>query len=321
VPSSEQQEKEEAEMSLQERLAAGVECPVCHNPVTSPQHGSGCTGNEGREIVEVHPPEISLRAHVNGKESVEAEFFPVVSAAHEFKTPLVVMLGYTDLLRNGHLGSLNERQREVLTEIQESTERLQKLILNLLLLSELKAGKVRHEAADLEGAELNEHLQEIYKYWSAAAREKSIRYEFQPAPGPVRVAVDSLKLQHIVSNLIENALKFTPANGSVTVQITPCFWERRKAQSEFLFNMERKADRKIENAVRIDVTDTGKGIAPEYHRAIFLDFVQVPGTSSRGTGLGLAIARRMVEAHGGLIWVESELGKGSNFSLLLPQVR
>ena len=105
------------------------------------------------------------------------------------------------------------------------------------------------------------------------------------------------------------------------MQITPCFWERRKAQSEFLFNMERKSDRKIENAVRIDVTDTGKGIAPEYHRAIFLDFVQVPGTSSRGTGLGLAIARRMVEAHGGLIWVESELGKGSKFSLLLSQVR
>jgi len=308
-------------MSLQERPAAGVECPVCHNPVTSPQHGSGCARNERRAIVEVHPPEISLRAHVNGKESVEAEFFPVVSAAHEFKTPLVVMLGYTDLLRNGHLGPLNERQKEVLTEIQESTERLQKLILNLLLLSELKAGKVRREAADLECAELNEHLQEIYKYWSAAAMEKSIRYEFQPAPGQVRVAVDSLKLQHIVSNLIENALKFTPANGSVTVKIAPCFWERRKAQSEFLFNMERKVDRKIENAVRIDVTDTGKGIAPEYHRAIFLDFVQVPGTSSRGTGLGLAIARRMVEAHGGLIWVESELGKGSKFSLLLPQVR
>jgi len=85
--------------------------------------------------------------------------------------------------------------------------------------------------------------------------------------------------------------------------------------------MERKIDRKIENAVRIDVTDTGKGISPEYHRAIFLDFVQVPGTSSRGTGLGLAIARRMVEAHGGLIWVESEPGNGSKFSLLLPQAR
>jgi two-component system, NtrC family, sensor histidine kinase KinB len=298
-----------------------VECPMCHSPVSSLQHNAGCVAEKTREIVEVHPPEIISGMQVAGQEAVGSDFFPVVSAAHEFKTPLVVMLGYTDLLRNCHLGPLNDRQKEVLTEIQESTERLQKHILNLLLLSELKSGKARHEAADLEGAELNEHLGEIYKYWSAAARDKSITYQFKPAPGQVRVAVDSLELQHIVSNLIENALKFTPRNGSVTVQITPCFWERRKAQSEFLFNMERKSDRKIENAVRIDVTDTGKGIAPEYHRAIFLDFVQVPGTSSRGTGLGLAIARRMVEAHGGLIWVESELGKGSKFSLLLSQVR
>jgi signal transduction histidine kinase len=308
-------------MSLQQGHTAGVECPVCHNPVTSARHGAGCVGYESGKIIEVQPPEMVVRGQVGGPESVEAEFFPVISAAHEFKTPLVVMLGYTDLLRNGHLGPLNDRQKEVLSEIQESTERLQKLILNLLLLSELKAGKVRREAADLDGAELNQHLHEIYKYWSAAAREKSIRYEFLAAPKAVKVSVDSLKLQHIVSNLIENALKFTAPNGSVTVQITPCFWERRKAQSEFLFNMERKADRKIENAVRIDVMDTGKGIAPEYHRAIFLDFVQVPGTSARGTGLGLAIARRMVEAHGGVIWVESEPGKGSKFSLLLSQCR
>lgn len=308
-------------MLPQEGQASGVECPVCHNLFSSSLHNTGCAVEDAAEIVEIHPPDFVARGTVTGYESVEADFFPVVSAAHEFKTPLVVMLGYTDLLRNGHLGALNDRQKEVLTEIQESTERLQKLILNLLLLSELKAGKARHRAADLEGAELNQHLHEIYKYWSAAAREKSIRYEFRPSQKPVKVAVDSLELQHIVSNLIENALKFTPANGSVTVQITPCFWERRKAQSVFLFNMERKIDRKIENAVRIDVTDTGKGIAPEYHRAIFLDFVQVPGTSSRGTGLGLAIARRMVEAHGGMIWVESEPGKGSRFSLLLSQVR
>lgn len=308
-------------MLPQEGQASGVECPVCHNLFSSSLHNTGCAVEDAAEIVEIHPPDFVARGTVTGYESVEADFFPVVSAAHEFKTPLVVMLGYTDLLRNGHLGALNDRQKEVLTEIQESTERLQKLILNLLLLSELKAGKARHRAADLEGAELNQHLHEIYKYWSAAAREKSIRYEFRPSQKPVKVAVDSLELQHIVSNLIENALKFTPANGSVTVQITPCFWERRKAQSVFLFNMERKIDRKIENAVRIDVTDTGKGIAPEYHRAIFLDFVQVPGTSYRGTGLGLAIARRMVEAHGGMIWVESEPGKGSRFSLLLSQVR
>jgi signal transduction histidine kinase len=133
--------------------------------------------------------------------------------------------------------------------------------------------------------------------------------------------MEPLKLQHLVSNLIENALKYTPPGGRVNLRVTPCFWERRKAQSEFLFNMERKVERKIENAVRIDVGDTGPGIAPEHHENIFNDFFQVPGSSARGTGLGLAIARRLVEAYGGLIWVESELGNGSNFSVLLSQAR
>jgi NtrC-family two-component system sensor histidine kinase KinB len=85
--------------------------------------------------------------------------------------------------------------------------------------------------------------------------------------------------------------------------------------------MERKVNRKIENAVRIDVRDSGPGIAPENHFTIFADFVQLPGSSSRGTGLGLAIARRLLEAHGGAIWVESKPGEGSKFSVLISQSR
>jgi hypothetical protein len=85
--------------------------------------------------------------------------------------------------------------------------------------------------------------------------------------------------------------------------------------------MERKEQRPTENAIRIDVSDTGPGIAPEHHDHTFGDFVQLPGRSARGTGLGLAIARRLVEAHGGVIWVESEPGKGSKFSLLLSQAK
>jgi signal transduction histidine kinase len=259
---------------------------------------------------------------LRGPSQVEAEFFPLVSAAHEFKTPLVVMLGYTDLLRNGHLGQVNDRQREVLGEIQESAERLQRLIQNLLLLSELRAGKgAGYVEPECEPAQVNDHLRDIFNFWASAARQKSISYVFQPAKGSPKVGVESLKLQHIVSNLLENALKYTPSNGRVVLSATPCFWERRKAQSEFLFNMERKENRKIENALRIDVTDTGPGVPAERQRDIFEDFVQLPGASSRGTGLGLAIARRMVEAHGGAIWVESELGRGSRFSLLLSQVR
>lgn len=246
----------------------------------------------------------------------------MVSAAHEFKTPLVVMLGYTDLLSNGHLGPVNDRQKKVLGEIQESAERLHKLIHDLLLLSELKAAKPgSKELLEIEPEEVNEHMREIFKFWSPRAAEKSIAYEFRPSAGTPKVGVEPLKLQHIVSNLIENALKFTPTGGWVAVNVTSCFWERRKAQSEFLFNMERKRNEKVENAVRIDVIDSGPGISPEHHDDIFLDFVQLPGTSTRGTGLGLAIARRLVEKCGGVIWVESEPGKGSKFSLLLSQTR
>ena len=298
-----------------------VECPVCHEPAVSEIHTAECALVR-KQVVETHPPDWARQREQSPKqEEVEPQFFPLVSAAHEFKTPLVVMLGYTDLLRQGHLGSINEKQKQVLGEIQESGERLQKLIQDLLLICELKAGKITANLSEGETSEVNEDVRAIFNYWASSARQRTISYAFHPGKGTSRVRMDSLKLQHTVSNLIENALKFTPAKGRVEVSVTPCFWERRKAQTEFLFNLERRANYKIENAVQIDVCDSGPGIAADQHANIFGDFVQLPGTSSKGTGLGLAIARRLVEAHGGLIWVESEPGRGSKFSVLLPQVK
>ncbi len=248
------------------------------------------------------------------------QVLPLVSAAHEFKTPLVVMLGYAELLRSGRLGSVNDRQAEVLGEIQQSAERLQKLIQDLLLLYELRAARsASSKRLQSEAVAVNDHVREIFQYWAPAAKQKLIAYQFDPSPGDPRVSVESLKLQQIVSSLIENALKYSPDGAQVEVSVTACFWERRRAQNEFLFRLDRKADLKIENAVRIDVTDTGPGIPPDHHEDIFWDFVQLPGASSRGTGLGLAIARRLTEAHGGALWVESEPRKGSRFSLLLAQ--
>jgi signal transduction histidine kinase len=297
-----------------EFVGSGVECPVCHSLIRSTLHSSLCAGIE---VEEVTPPERRRRQLRCGHEEVEPSAFPLVSAAHEFKTPLVVMRGYTDLLLNGHLGAVNQRQKQVLSEIQEGAQRLQKLIQDLLLLQELKAGPGIVE--NLDSTSVDGNVSEIFDYWSPTATQKRIRYQFNPSEGNERVGVEALKLQHIVSNLIENALKHTPAQGVVTVTVTPCFWERRKAQSEFLFNLERKESRRVENAVRIDVSDTGPGIAAEHHDEIFEDFVQLPSGSARGTGLGLAIARRLVEAHGGVIWVESAPGKGSKFSVLLSQ--
>src|SRR5579864_4112224 len=294
-----------------------LQCPICLHGISSKRHLSECAIFQ-KNVVEVRPPQKRLAPSSNGDTAMERDFFPIVSAAHEFKTPLVVMLGYADLLRSGHLGEVNERQRQVLGEIQESAERLQKLIQDLLLLYELRAAKpASGTELESEPADVNAQVEEIFNYWAPPARQKSIAYRFQTAPGNPRVRVEPMKLQHIVSNLIENALKFTPARGKVLVSVLPCFWDRRKAQTEFLFNLERTSNRKIENAVRIDVSDTGPGIPPDRQEDIFRDFVQLPGASSRGTGLGLAIARRLTEAHGGAIWVESVKGKGSRFSLLL----
>jgi signal transduction histidine kinase len=299
-----------------EQVDTKTECPACNCLIGSTLHSPHCSGNE---IVEVTPPERRKRQLRCGHEEVDPSAFPLVSAAHEFKTPLVVMLGYTDLLLNGHLGAVNQKQKQVLGEIQEGAQRLQKLIQDLLLLQELKAG--RGAAEGQESTSVDESVSEIFNYWAPTATQKRVRYQFNPSEGNERVRIEPLKLQHVISSLIENALKHTPAQGLVTVSVTPCFWERRNAQSEFLFNMERKETRKVENAVRIDVSDTGRGIAAEHHDNIFGDFVQLPGGSARGTGLGLAIARRLVEAHGGVIWVESEVGKGSKFSVLLSQAK
>src|SRR5215831_4047819 len=121
-----------------EQVNTNTECPACHSLIGSALHSSHCSGNE---IVEVIPPERRKRQLRCGHEEVDPSAFPLVSAAHEFKTPLVVMLGYTDLLLNGHLGAVNQRQKQVLGEIQEGAQRLQKLIQDLLLLQELKAGR------------------------------------------------------------------------------------------------------------------------------------------------------------------------------------
>ena len=264
------------------------------------------------EVETIIPPPPAVRK----EQQVRQEMFPLISVAHELKTPLAVMMGYTDLLRGEHLGPVTEKQREVLDQMQESGTRLRTFIDNLLLLAAFSTDKNNLE---LEPDDLNEALKEIFEYWAPLARKKLIHYRFLPATGNPQVDFDSLKLQHVISNLVENALKYTASRGEVELKASTCFWDRRKAQSQFLFGLDRRANRKIENAILIEVTDTGPGIPREHHEDIFLEFVRLQNsTQFRGTGLGLAIARRLVEAHGGVILVNSRPGEGSNFSLLLP---
>jgi len=251
------------------------------------------------------------------KQDIFRRTIALASAAHELKTPLSVMTGYTDLLLGQLLGPLNDQQCKVLEEMKQSGLRLQRFVQDFLAFSALESGKIR---ISREAGDVNECIAEVLEHWSSRFEQKKLRWHFRPDSSLPPIVFDQLKLQHVISNLVDNAVKFTPVGGSVGVSTTPYLWERRTyRQSLPLANERRISGDSRPNAVRINVNDTGPGIPPEYHQEIFNEFLRLQQTSdSHGMGLGLAIARRLIEAHGGKIWVESEPGNGSTFSLLLP---
>jgi len=130
---------------------------------------------------------------------------------------------------------------------------------------------------------------------------------------------DAPKIQRVISNLLENACKYTPQGGTVWLHAEPHMWERRGASKSAASADRRRQSTNVPNAVKVTVADTGPGIRPEFHLEIFDDFFRLPGSeSAEGMGLGLAISRRLLQAMGGKIWVESEPGTGCKFSFLIP---
>jgi len=251
------------------------------------------------------------------KQDIFRRTIALASAAHELKTPLSVMTGYTDLLLGQLLGPLNEQQRKVLEEMKQSGLRLQRFVQDFLAFSALESGKIR---IGKELGNVNECVAEVLEHWSSRFEQKRLRWEFRPDSSLKPLLFDQLKLQHVISNLIDNAVKFTPVGGNVRVSTSGYLWERRTYRQNLPLATERRLSTNSQaNAVRISVSDNGPGIPAEYHQEIFNEFLRLQQTSdSHGMGLGLAIARRLIEAHGGKIWVESEPGNGSTFSLLLP---
>ncbi len=237
----------------------------------------------------------------------------LASAAHELKTPLAVIKGYYDLLLSGSLGKLNEKQADILQESKDSCERLVRLVSMFLNYSTLESGKL---VLHLRDNDLRDCLTELAMRWHEAFQRNHVRLE-STFDGKLPIfKFDYQKVQQTVANLLDNALKHTPAGGCVTLRAEPHFWERRVAK-ETLATDRRRQRNQQPNSVRVAVTDTGAGIAAEHHQEIFEDFVRVDRTSS-GMGLGLAIAKRLVQAHRGKIWVDSELRRGCTFTFLLP---
>lgn len=242
----------------------------------------------------------------------------LASASHEMKTPLAVMSGYADLLLGERIGPLNDGQRRVVGEMQLNARRLQKFVDNFLSYTAIESGKFQ---LSMEFNDLNACVAEVIEHWKVPYAQRGTTCEFVPDPGLGVVRFDFLKFQHIISNLLDNALKFTPPGGHVKIITEPYQWERRSFRPSIEVPQERRkrVANSGPNAVRVCVSDNGPGIPSEYLLEIFSDFLRIDhGSQTAGMGLGLAIARRLAEAHGGKIWVDSEVGRGSRFSVLLP---
>jgi signal transduction histidine kinase len=240
----------------------------------------------------------------------------LASAAHDLKTPLSILTGYVELLQSEKLGPLSDRQREVLRDMQLSGKRLQQFIQDFLTYSALETGALRMQ---FDSGNLNDCLSEVCRLWSGRFQEKGIALYFLANDKLPVFPFDSPKLERLISNLLENAFKFTPQGGTVWLHAEPHMWDRRTAALPVTAGERRRHDLSQPNSVKVSVSDTGPGIPAEFHLEVFDDFFRLPSNlSQEGVGLGLAIARRLVSGMGGKIWVESDPGAGCKFSFLIP---
>jgi len=261
-----------------------------------------------------------LAAYLRLQEANRQKTVFLASAAHELKTPLAVMKGYYELLLSGSLGKISERQRDTLQESKESCDRLVRLVSMFLNYSALESGKL---VLQLRENDLRDCINDMTGRWQEAYQHAKVRLDIKIHPDLPLFKFDYQKVQQCMVNLLDNALKHTAAGGCVTLVAQPHFWDRRasepSASTQSSPSQERRRGNRQprNNSVSVSVTDTGTGIAAEYHQEIFEEFVRVDPSSS-GMGLGLAITKRLIQAHRGKVWVDSEVGRGSSFSFLLP---
>jgi signal transduction histidine kinase len=241
----------------------------------------------------------------------------LASATHDLKTPLAILNGYVEVLQSEKLGAVNERQREMLRDMRSNGMRLQHFIQDFLSYSVLETGEMRMR---YEPGNMNTCLSEVCRLWSPRFQERGLALYFLVNDKLPEFPFDAPKVERVISNLLENASKFTPAGGTVWLHAEPYMWERRTASEPAGGSDRRHRDVTQPNSVKVSVSDTGTGISPEYHIEVFDDFFRVPQTEKQtdGMGLGLPIARRLINNMGGKIWVESEAGAGCKFSFIIP---
>jgi signal transduction histidine kinase len=235
----------------------------------------------------------TMTAQLAELDRLKAEFVSI--ASHELRTPLSVIRGYVSLLQDGIYGPVPEQQRKILGSIADQTDRLGRLVQQLLDISRLEAGG----RLELRPIDLHGFLAELATSFDVLALQSQIDFRLDLADDlPAELPADPDRLNEVVGNLLSNAFKFTPRGGRIRLH----------------------AGREGGSAL-IEVSDTGVGIPPEQLPRIFEKFYQIENEAqprSVGSGLGLAIAREIVEAHGGTITAESIVGKGTTFRVCLP---
>ncbi len=219
----------------------------------------------------------------------------LANMSHELRTPLNAIIGFSEVLLEKMFGEINAKQQDYLSDIHSSGRHLLALINDILDLSKIEAGRMELEPSDFD---VPTALQNAMTLVRERAQRHGIALSLDIDPAVRELRADERKFKQILVNLLSNAVKFTPDGGRVALRARP-----------------------VENGLEVSVSDTGIGIAPEDQEKVFEEFRQVGGdykTKQEGTGLGLALARKFVELHGGVISVQSELGKGATFTFTVP---
>lgn len=228
-------------------------------------------------------------------ETARSQFLATVS--HELRTPLTAIHAYAEALDDGTLGDLDDDQEDAVGSILRATRQCMEMVDEILAFSRSGGRSAELSPTAFEFEDLARKIRSTHE---SLLREKHLEFSIGVEGRPPRLFADRGKTEHLLGNLVANAIEFTPDGGRVEIRAEP-------------------AER--DEWIRIEVSDTGVGIAPEHQEEIFDEFVSVDGPVERelgGTGLGLSIARRIVEMHGGSIGVRSEIGQGSRFHFTLP---
>ena len=250
-----------------------------------------------QSVLAIHNARLFREIEQKGRELAiankhKSEF--LANMSHELRTPLNAILGYTELILDNIYGNVPEKIQEVLKRLEKSGRHLLSLINDVLDLSKIEAGQL---ALSLKEYSMGEVIQTVFTSVEALAAEKKLDMKVRVSKDLPTGKGDDQRISQLILNLVGNAIKFTNEG-------------------------EIKADATVVNQTfLVSVSDTGPGIAEVDQKKIFEGFHQVDGSITRkqgGTGLGLSIARKIVEMHGGRIWVESTLGKGSTFRFTLP---